>query len=126
MPVLILFGFSPASAIIATVIFAMPPMTRMTHLALSRVPGDIRDLGRMVGCTPRQMTWRVMLPSARDGLLLGVNQVIMLSLNMVIIASMIGAGGLGFDVLTALRQLDFDAGFAAVLPSLCWPSCWTG
>ena len=115
VPILILFGFSPVAAIIATVIFALPPMTRVTMLALDRVPGDIRDLGRMTGCTRRQMTWRVMIPSAREGLMVGLNQVIMLSLNMVIIASMIGAGGLGFDVLTALRQLDFDKGVTAGL-----------
>jgi glycine betaine/proline transport system permease protein len=113
VPVLILFGFSPVAAIIATVIYALPPMTRVTHLALSRVPAEVRDLGRMVGSSPRQMTWRVMIPSARDGLMVGVNQVIMLSLNMVIIASMIGAGGLGFDVLQALRRLDFGAGLEA-------------
>jgi len=113
VPILILFGFSPVAAIIATVIYALPPMTRITALALARTPAEIGDLGRMVGCTPRQLTWKVMIPAARDGLMVGVNQVIMLSLNMVIIASMIGAGGLGFDVLTALRQLDFDAGFAA-------------
>jgi glycine betaine/proline transport system permease protein len=113
VPILILFGFSPVAAIIATVIYALPPMTRVTHLALSRVPSEVRDLGRMIGCSPRQMTWRVMVPSARDGLMVGVNQVIMLSLNMVIIASMIGAGGLGFDVLQALRRLDFGAGLEA-------------
>lgn len=67
----------------------------------------------MIGCSPRQMMWRVMVPSAKDGLLVGMNQVIMLSLNMVIIASMIGAGGLGFDVLAALRRLDFGAGLEA-------------
>jgi glycine betaine/proline transport system permease protein len=69
----------------------------------------------MVGCTDRQMTWRVLVPSAREPLLVGVNQVIMQSLNMVIIASMIGAGGLGFDVLNALRRLDFGAGLEAGL-----------
>ncbi len=72
----------------------------------------------MTGCTPRQTLWRVMIPSSREPLMVGVNQVIMLSLNMVIIASMIGAGGLGFDVLGALRRLDFgtglEAGFAIV------------
>ena len=115
VPVLILFGFSPVAAIIATVIYALPPMTRVTHLALTRVPPEVRDLGRMVGCSRRQMTWRVMIPSAREGLMVGVNQVIMLSLNMVIIASMIGAGGLGFDVLQALRRLDFGAGLEAGL-----------
>lgn len=113
VPILILFGFGPTSAVIATLIYAMPPMTRVTMLALTRVPGEIRDLGRMVGCTPRQMTWRVMVPSAKESLMVGVNQVIMLSLNMVIIASMIGAGGLGFDVLSALRRLDFGAGLEA-------------
>ncbi len=113
VPILILFGFGPTAAVVATLIYAMPPMTRVTELALSRVPDDLRDLGRMVGCTPRQMLWRVMVPSARDGLMVGVNQVIMLSLNMVIIASMIGAGGLGFDVLAALRTLDFGAGLEA-------------
>ena len=113
VPILILFGFSPVSAVIATLIYAMPPMTRVTMLALARVPGEIRDLGRMVGCSRPQMTWRVMVPAAKDALMVGVNQVIMLSLNMVIIASMIGAGGLGFDVLTALRRLDFGAGLEA-------------
>ncbi len=115
VPILILFGFNATAAVVATVIYAMPPMTRTTLLALDRVPAEIRDLGRMIGCTPRQMTWRVLLPSARETLMVGVNQVIMLSLNMVIIASMIGAGGLGFDVLSALRRLDFGAGLEAGL-----------
>jgi glycine betaine/proline transport system permease protein len=113
VPILILFGFGPVAAVIATVIYAMPPMTRITQLSLSRVPGELRDLGHMVGCSRGQMTWKVMVPSAREGLMVGVNQVIMLSLNMVIIASMIGAGGLGFDVLAALRRLDFGAGLEA-------------
>lgn len=115
VPILILFGFGPTAAIVATLIYAMPPMTRITTLALQRVPSEIHDLGRMVGCTPRQMTWRVLVPSAHEPLMVGVNQVIMLSLNMVIIASMIGAGGLGFDVLNALRRLDFGAGLEAGL-----------
>jgi glycine betaine/proline transport system permease protein len=110
VPILILFGFGPTAAVVATLIYAMPPMTRVTALALRLVPGELTDLGRMIGCTPRQMTWRVLVPSARDSLMVGVNQVIMLSLNMVIIASMIGAGGLGFDVLAALRRLDIGAG----------------
>jgi len=113
VPVLILFGFGPVAAIVATLVYAMPPMIRVTMLALARVPGEIVDLGRMVGCTQAQMTWRVMVPAAKDALMLGANQVIMLSLNMVIIASMIGAGGLGFDVLQALRRLDFGAGLEA-------------
>jgi glycine betaine/proline transport system permease protein len=115
VPILFLFGFGPTAAIVATVVYAMPPMARITALALKQVAPEIRDLGRMIGSTRRQMTWRVLVPSARDSLMVGVNQVIMLSLNMVIIASMIGAGGLGFDVLSALRRLDFGAGLEAGL-----------
>ncbi len=113
VPILFLFGFGPTAAAVATLIYAMPPMSRVTVLALRSVPPEFRDLGHMIGCTRRQMTWRVMVPSARDSLMVGVNQVIMLSLNMVIIASMIGAGGLGFDVLAALRRLDIGAGLEA-------------
>jgi glycine betaine/proline transport system permease protein len=113
VPILFLFGFGPVSSIVATIIYAMPPMVRITILALRGVPGEIRDLGAMIGTNRRQMTWKVMVPSARHGLMVGVNQVIMLSLNMVIIASMIGAGGLGFDVLAALRRLDIGAGIEA-------------
>ncbi len=115
VPILFLFGFGPTSAVVATIIYALPPMTRITMLALRGVPDEVRDLGRMVGCTRRQMTWRVLVPSAMPGLMVGVNQVIMLSLNMVIIASMIGAGGLGFEVLAALRRLDIGTGVEAGL-----------
>ena len=113
VPILFLFGFGATAAVVATLIYAMPPMTRVTTLALRRIPTEVRDLGHMIGCTRRQMTWRVLVPSAKESLLVGMNQVIMLSLNMVIIASMIGAGGLGFDVLAALRRLDFGAGLEA-------------
>ncbi|MEM7463016.1 MAG: ABC transporter permease subunit [Pseudomonadota bacterium] len=113
VPILIMFGFGPTAAVVATLIYAMPPMTRITVLALKRIPSELRDLGNIVGCTRSQLTWKVLVPSARDSLMVGVNQVIMLSLNMVIIAAMIGAGGLGFDVLAALRRLDFGAGLEA-------------
>ncbi|HUE46906.1 MAG TPA: ABC transporter permease subunit [Aestuariivirgaceae bacterium] len=115
VPVLFLFGFGPVSAMIATVIYAMPPMVRVTILALRSVPAEITEFGRMAGCTSRQMLWKILLPAARHSLMVGVNQVIMLSLNMVIIASMIGAGGLGHDVLTALRRLAIGQGLEAGL-----------
>ncbi len=110
LPILILFGFGPISALIATIIYAMPPMVRVTMLALDNVSPEIVEFGRMAGCTKRQLIARVMMPVARAPLMVGVNQVIMLSLNMVIIASMIGAGGLGFDVLKSLRSLDIGGG----------------
>jgi glycine betaine/proline transport system permease protein len=115
VPVLWFFGFSPVAAMVATVIYATPPMVRNTVLALQRVPTEVQDFGRMAGCSRRQMMWKVLIPSARPWLMVGVNQVIMLSLNMVIIASMIGAGGLGHEVLAALRRLDFGAGLEAAM-----------
>ncbi|PTX47063.1 glycine betaine/proline transport system permease protein [Gemmobacter caeni] len=113
VPILFLFGFGAMSALVATIIYAMPPMVRITTLGLRGVPEEIVEAGRMSGCTPRQNLWKVRLPAARGLLMVGVNQVIMLTLNMVIIASMIGAGGLGFQVLTALRKLDVGAGVEA-------------
>ena len=115
VPILFLFGFGPVAAMIATITYSMPPMVRVTMLALRQVPSEVTDFGRMAGCTPRQMLWKVLVPSARPSLMVGVNQVIMLSLNMVIIASMIGAGGLGFDVLTSLKKLDIGGGLEAGL-----------
>ena len=115
VPILFLFGFGPTAAVVATIIYALPPMTRVAIVALNNVSSEVRDLGHMVGCNRRQMTWKIMVPSAMPGLMVGVNQVIMLSLNMVIIASMIGAGGLGFEVLAALRRLDIGTGIEAGL-----------
>lgn len=113
VPVLLLFGSGPVPALVATVIFASPPMVRATVLALGSVPEEVLDFGNMAGCSPRQKLWRIMIPSARALLMVGVNQVIMMTLNMVIIASMIGAGGLGYDVLLALRQGDIGRGAVA-------------
>ncbi|MFT5614636.1 MAG: glycine betaine/proline transport system permease protein [Granulosicoccus sp.] len=113
VPILFMFGFGPVSALVATVIYAMPPMVRITTMALKSVDPEIVDFGIMTGCTQRQMNWRILVPAALGSLMVGVNQVIMLSLNMVIIASMIGAGGLGFEVLASLRRLDIGGGFEA-------------
>ncbi|MFT5657509.1 MAG: glycine betaine/proline transport system permease protein [Gammaproteobacteria bacterium] len=113
VPILFMFGFGPVSALVATIIYAMPPMVRVTTLALRSVPAETIDFGVMAGCTQKQMLWKVLIPSSKSALMIGVNQVIMLSLNMVIIASMIGAGGLGYDVLASLRRLDIGAGLEA-------------
>ena len=119
IPMLLLFGASPVSALLATGLFATPPMVRATVLGLNKVPQEIKDFADMAGCTSRQKLWRVLIPSAKPSLMIGVNQVIMLALNMVIISSMIGAGGLGYDVLLALRALKvgqaMEAGLAIVI-----------
>lgn len=115
VPVLFLFGFGPVAAMIATIIYATPPMVRCTMLALKHVPTEVVEFGRMAGCSRHQLLWKVQIPSARPTLMVGVNQVIMLSLNMVIIASMIGAGGLGFDVLSSLKRLRIGDGIEAGL-----------
>jgi glycine betaine/proline transport system permease protein len=119
IPMLILFGASPVSALLATGLFATPPMVRATVLGLTKVPEEIKDFADMAGCTPSQKLWRVLVPAAKPSLMIGINQVIMLALNMVIISSMIGAGGLGYDVLLALRALKvgqaMEAGLAIVI-----------
>lgn len=126
VPILILFGFGPTAAVVATLIYAMPPMTRITELALRRVPSELIDLGHMVGCTRRQMMWRVMVPASKDALMVGVNQVIMLSLNMVIIASMIGAGGLASTFWRPSGGLISAPGWRRGSRSSRWPWRLTG
>lgn len=113
LPTLLLFGYGPSAALIATVAYALPPMVHNTVIALKSVPSELVEAGNIAGCSRRQMMWKVLLPTALPGLSVGLNQVVMMTLNMVIIASMIGAGGLGFDVLTALRKLDIGAGLEA-------------
>ena len=113
IPTLLLFGYGPSAALVATVVYALPPMVHNTVLALKSVPAETIECGHMAGCTQRQLLWQVQLPTALAKLAVGLNQVVMMTLNMVIIASMIGAGGLGFDVLKALRKLDIGSGLEA-------------
>ena len=104
IPMLILFGIRPVSALLATGIFATPPMVRATALALSRGARDIEEFGDDGRVhAPPEAAGACCIPARSPTLMIGVNQVIMLALNMVIISSMIGAGGLGYDVLLALR-----------------------
>lgn len=104
-PVVVLFGFGQVPAMMATVIFAMPPMARCVILGIRTVPSDVIEAGRMSGCTPRQLLWKVELPAAHQTLMLGLNQVVMQTLAMAVIASLVGASGLGQKLLFSLQQL---------------------
>ncbi|MEL6422282.1 MAG: ABC transporter permease subunit, partial [Pseudomonadota bacterium] len=112
VPVVVMFGAGQVPALLATVIFAMPPMARCTILAINTVPSEVAEAGRMSGCTPRQLLWKVQLPASQRTLLLGLNQVIMQTLAMVVIASLVGAAGLGHKLLFSLQQLKL--GFATM------------
>ncbi|MCA3555723.1 proline/glycine betaine ABC transporter permease [Aestuariivirga sp.] len=104
-PVVILFGFGQVPAMLATFGFALPPMARCTILGLRTVPQDVIEAGRMAGCTPGQLLWKVEIPAAEKTLMLGLNQVVMQTLAMVVIASLVGASGLGQKLLFSLQQL---------------------
>ncbi len=104
-PIVILFGFGQVPAMLATLAFALPPMARCTILGIRTVPSDVIEAGHMSGCTPRQLLWKVELPAAQQTLLLGLNQVVMQTLAMVVIASLVGASGLGQKLLFSLQQL---------------------
>ncbi len=105
VPVVALYGIGDHAGAIATIIFATPPMIRLTLLGMDNVPQETIESGVMSGCNNPQLLFRVLIPSARHDILIGVNQVIMQCLAMAVIASFIGATGLGYDLLVALNQL---------------------
>jgi glycine betaine/proline transport system permease protein len=105
VPVVVFFGIGDHAGAIATVIFATPPMVRLTLLGLKKLSPEIAEAGLMSGCNNRQLLFKVLIPTARRDILIGVNQVIMSCLAMVVIASLIGAKGLGNHLLIALNQL---------------------
>jgi len=105
VPIMVLFGIGDHAGAIATIIFATPPMVRLTLLGLRKVSPDVVHAGRMSGCNEFQLLFKVLIPTARRDILIGVNQVIMQCLAMAVIASFIGAKGLGWNLLLALNQL---------------------
>ncbi len=105
VPIYVLFGVGDHAGAIATIIFATPPMVRLTLLGLRRVSPEVLDAGKMSGCSNFQLMFKVLIPTARRDILIGVNQVIMQCLAMAVIASFIGAKGLGWNLLLALNQL---------------------
>ncbi|ONG49717.1 glycine/betaine ABC transporter [Pseudoroseomonas deserti] len=111
IPAAMFFGLGAVPGTIATVIFAMPPVVRLTNLGLRQVHSEFIEAGLAFGCTPTQLLLKVQIPNALPSIMAGINQTIMLSLSMVVIASMIGAGGLGNTVLTGIQRLDVGTGF---------------
>ncbi|WP_296105276.1 proline/glycine betaine ABC transporter permease [uncultured Agrobacterium sp.] len=111
IPAAMFFGLGAVPGAIATVIFAMPPVVRLTNLGIRQVHVEFIEAGNAFGCTPSQLLFKVQLPNAMPSIMAGINQTIMLSLSMVVIASMIGAGGIGNTVLTGIQRLDVGTGF---------------
>jgi glycine betaine/proline transport system substrate-binding protein len=119
IPTLVLFGLGVVPGLISTVIFALPAPIRLTHLGISSVPKPLIEAGEAFGATPMQLLWKVELPAAASTIIAGITQCIMLSLSMVVIAALVGAGGLGVPVVRALNSVQvgmgFEAGFTIVL-----------
>ena len=115
IPALMLFGLGKVPAIIATVIYAVPPVIRLTDLGLRQVNKEILEAADAFGATPGQRLWKVELPLALPSIMAGVNQATMMALSMVVIASMIGNRGLGQEVLLGINTLDVGRGAAAGL-----------
>lgn len=112
IPALMLFGLGKVPALLSTFIYAVPPAIRLTNLGIRQVAPDVIECGKAFGSTSRQLLFKVQLPLAMPTIMAGVNQTIMMALAMVVIASMIGAGGLGKEVLTGIAQLKVGKGFA--------------
>jgi len=115
IPAVIFFGLGSVPGIIATVVFAMPPALRLTNLGIRQVPRELIEVADAFGSTPRQKLFKVQLPVALPTIMAGMNQCIMLALSMTVIASMIGAGGLGYQVLVGIQRVDIGMGFEAGL-----------
>lgn len=111
VPAILIFGLGGVPAVLATVVFAMPPAVRLTLLGIQQVPGETVEAAKAFGATPWQTLLKVELPQAFKTIMAGVNQVIMLAFSMVVIAALIGAGGLGTEVVSGLSQLDVGRGF---------------
>lgn len=113
IPAIPFFGLGPVSACFATVVFAMPPTIRLTALGILQVPGELSEASDAFGATTWQKLFKVQMPLALPTIMAGVNQTIMLSLSMVVIAAMIGAGGLGREVWSAIQRLEAGRGVQA-------------
>lgn len=119
LPAIALLGYGAATALFATIIVAIPPAIRLTSLGIRRTPNEFIELGHASGITPWQMFFKIRLPFAMPSIMAGVNQSIMMAFGMVVIAGIVGAGGLGAAIYDAIRTLDIaksiDAAIAIVV-----------
>lgn len=113
IPAVIFFKLGEVPGVIATLIFSLPPAVRLTSLGIRQVPAEIHEAAISFGSNPRQLLFKAELPVALPTIMAGVNQTIMLALSMVVISGMIGAGGLGQEVVKGVQQLRIDLGFEA-------------
>lgn len=122
IPAIVFFGLGMVPGLIATVIFVVPAPIRLTHLGISSTPKPLLEAAEAFGATPRQTLWKVELPYAMPQIMAGLNQTIMLSLSMVVIAALVGADGLGVPVIRALNTvnaaLGFESGFVIVVVAI--------
>lgn len=113
VPVVTLFSIGVSAGLVATVIFALPPGVRFTELGIRQVDAEVVEAGHAFGATPRQILRGIQLPLALPTVMAGINQVIMLALSMAVIAGLVGGGGLGSEVTSAIARLDIGLGFEA-------------
>ena len=122
IPAIVLFGLKAVPALVATVIFVLPAPIRLTRLGIATTPQALLEAAEAFGATPRQKLWKVELPYALPQIMAGLNQTIMLSLSMVVIAALVGAAGLGTPVVRALgtvnSELGFESGFVIVVVAI--------
>jgi glycine betaine/proline transport system permease protein len=115
IPAVAFFSIGKPPGILATIVFAMPPLIRLTALGIMQVPHSVREAAIAFGASPRQLLFKVEIPLAIPSIMTGINQSIMMSLSMVVVAALIGAGGLGYDVLFALQHVEAGNGILAGL-----------
>ncbi len=115
IPALMFFGLGKVPAVFATIIYAVPPVIRLTNVGIRGVPQSVVEAAQAFGATSRQILFEVQLPLAFPSIMVGINQTTMMALAMVVIASMIGARGLGMEVLLAINRIEVGRGFEAGL-----------
>ena len=115
IPAVMIFSLGRVPAIIATIVYGIPPMLRLTTLAFNQVPKDLLELGQATGASPRSILFKIEIPAATPTLLVGLNQCILLSLAIVVLAGLVGAGGLGAEVTRGLTRMEMGLGLRAGL-----------